>query len=76
MTIEEFFRVQRDPEDIPKEWFLERYRNWRAIELASTDWTQLTDAPVDAAAYATYRQELRDLTKAKDFANAEFPIRP
>jgi len=29
--------------------------------LAATDWTQLPDAPVDAAAWATYRQQLRDL---------------
>ena len=76
MTIEQFFRGQRDPETIPTEWFLERFRNWRAIELASTDWTQLPDAPTDAAAYAVYRHALRDLTKAKDFASAELPVRP
>ena len=29
--------------------------------LAASDWTQVADAPVDAAAWATYRQELRDL---------------
>lgn len=29
--------------------------------LMQSDWTQLADAPVDATAWATYRQELRDL---------------
>jgi hypothetical protein len=30
--------------------------------LVASDWTQLPDAPVDAAAWATYRQTLRDIT--------------
>ena len=30
--------------------------------LVESDWTQLPDAPVDAAAWATYRQALRDVT--------------
>ncbi len=29
--------------------------------LAASDWTQVPDAPVDQAAWATYRQALRDL---------------
>ena len=33
-------------------------RNQRLIE---SDWTQILDAPVDAKAWAKYRQELRDL---------------
>lgn len=36
-------------------------REWRDKQLAKSDWTQLSDAPVDSAAWATYRQELRDL---------------
>ena len=37
--------------------------------LVESDWTQLPDAPVDAAAWATYRQALRDVTKqANPFA--------
>ena len=31
--------------------------------LIESDWTQLPDAPVDAAAWATYRQALRDITE-------------
>jgi hypothetical protein len=37
--------------------------------LVASDWTQLPDAPVDAAAWATYRQALRDITtEANPFA--------
>ena len=37
--------------------------------LVASDWTQLPDAPVDAAAWATYRQALRDVTtQANPFA--------
>ena len=36
-------------------------RLWRNGQLSATDWTQLPDAPVDSAAWAAYRQELRDL---------------
>ena len=31
--------------------------------LASSDWTQLPDAPCDAQAWADYRQQLRDFPK-------------
>jgi hypothetical protein len=37
--------------------------------LVESDWTQLPDAPVDAAVWATYRQALRDVTtQANPFA--------
>lgn len=37
--------------------------------LVASDWTQLPDAPVNAAAWATYRQALRDVTtQANPFA--------
>ncbi len=32
----------------------------RDARLAASDWTQLADAPVDRAAWAAYRQALRD----------------
>ena len=44
-----------------------RIRQQRDALLAASDWTQVPDAPVDAAAWAKYRQALRDLpTKIKD----------
>jgi hypothetical protein len=33
----------------------------RNARLAASDWTQVADAPVDAAAWAAYRQALRDM---------------
>jgi len=35
--------------------------------LASSDWTQVADAPVDQAAWATYRQALRDVPQHDGF---------
>lgn len=39
----------------------------RNKRLADSDWTQLPDAPVDHAAWATYRQELRDVSSQPGF---------
>ena len=44
-----------------------RLRYWRDGELVATDWTQVADAPVDKAAWATYRQELRDIPLQSGF---------
>lgn len=35
--------------------------------LSRSDWTQLSDAPGDTAAWATYRQALRDITAQEGF---------
>lgn len=43
-------------------------RSERNRRLADSDWTQVADAPVDQAAWADYRQALRDVT-----AQAGFP---
>ena len=43
-------------------------RSSRSDKLKDSDWTQVEDAPVDKAAWATYRQELRDIS-----AQAGFP---
>ena len=46
--------------------------NWSGVRsqrnrlLAESDWTQLPDAPVDAEAWAEYRQALRDITNQPD----------
>jgi hypothetical protein len=57
--------------------FLARMRHWRNTELARTDWTQVADAPVDQAAWATYRQALRDLpTSNADPRKIELPEIP
>jgi len=46
-------------------------------KLSASDWTQTADAPVDAAAWATYRQALRDLpANTADPANPSWPTKP
>lgn len=45
--------------------------------LAESDWTQVTDAPVDKPAWAAYRQALRDITGQAGFPNdVTFPNPP
>lgn len=54
--------------------FLRKKRN--ELLLAS-DWTQLADAQVDKGAWATYRQELRDLPQnTTDPFNPVWPVAP
>ena len=42
-------------------------RQMRDRLLAASDWTQVADAPVDAAAWATYRQALREVPQQEGF---------
>jgi hypothetical protein len=44
--------------------------------LAASDWTQAADSPVDRNAWATYRQQLRDLPAHPDWPNVTFPDPP
>jgi hypothetical protein len=48
-------------------------RTQRNQMLKDTDWTQLSDSPVDKAEWATYRQALRDITKQDDPFNITWP---
>ena len=45
--------------EIEQAWML--LRQERNAKLKACDWTQVPDAPVDQIAWATYRQQLRDL---------------
>ena len=47
--------------------------NQRNQMLKDSDWTQVADAPVDKAAWATYRQALRDITTQPDPFNITWP---
>jgi len=50
-----------DPDEVPAEWWQERMRLHRDALLGASDWTQAADDPTgNAAAWATYRQQLRD----------------
>lgn len=42
-------------------------REQRTQKLKDSDWTQVADAPVDKAAWAVYRQALRDVTSQAGF---------
>lgn len=45
--------------------------------LAASDWTQVIDAPVDQAAWAVYRQALRDITAQAGFPETiNWPVAP
>lgn len=51
----------------------------RASLLTSSDWTQLPDCPLsdaDRAAWASYRQALRDLTETEDLSAVVWPVPP
>ena len=47
--------------DATNEQKWDQIRLWRNAELTASDWTMHTDTPTDKVAWATYRQELRDL---------------
>ena len=52
---------QRDPDEVPAEWWVERMRLRRDRLLAESDWTQTHDDPTGRRdEWATYRQALRD----------------
>lgn len=64
-------------DEISDELYLIRMRYWRDTELARTDWTQVADAPVDKAAWAEYRQALRDLPASNlDPRKIDLPVAP
>lgn len=55
----------------------EAVRADRNHRLAASDWTQVADAPVDKAAWVTYRQALRDITTQQGFPwSVQWPDTP
>jgi hypothetical protein len=63
--------------DATNDQLLDQIRLWRKTELASCDWTQAADSPADKAAWATYRQTLRDLPAQNvDRKKMKFPVSP
>jgi hypothetical protein len=61
-TAAEIAALQPTTEQLAAEVRVERDRL-----LVSSDWTQVLDAPVDQAAWASYRQALRDITAQVSF---------
>ena len=71
-------RHEHDVQEVPTEWWVERMRLHRDRLLAASDWTQTVDDPTgNAAAWATYRQQLRDFPKTWVAGpTADFPDPP
>ena len=68
--------VEREDEPYvpPSEDFI---RSHRDMLLKESDWTQVADAPVDQAAWATYRQALRDVPQQAGFPHeVDWPAKP
>ena len=54
-----------------------KIRTERDAKLTESDWTQVADAPVDQAAWATYHQALRDIPDQAGFPNnINWPTEP
>ena len=52
-------------------------REQRDLLLQQSDWTQVPDAPVNSASWATYRQALRDVPSQSGFPdNITWPTKP
>jgi hypothetical protein len=70
-----FFVYEPSPERVLENKINEE-RQWRDVELASTDFiVPLVDHPKHSA-YMTYRQELRDYPAQPDFPNGTRPVKP
>tara|TARA_R110000803_G_scaffold40925_3_gene88174 strand:+ start:1089 stop:1370 length:282 start_codon:yes stop_codon:yes gene_type:complete len=55
----------------------EKIRKERDQKLVESDWTQVLDAQVDQAVWATYRQALRDVPAQAGFPNTiDWPTEP
>lgn len=62
---------------IDSEGLKDLIRKTRNGLLSQSDWTQVLDAPVDRAAWASYRQALRDLPQQAGFPSViNWPIAP
>ena len=75
-AVEDIPAQEQEPEPEPEDPSLVvRYK--RDELLASSDWTQVADAPVDQAAWAAYRSLLRDVPQQSGFpADITWPTKP
>lgn len=73
----EFDAMQQEWIDQADDRAAAEIRSKRDSLLAQSDWTQVSDAPVDQAAWAAYRQALRDIPLQAGFPNdVNFPAEP
>jgi hypothetical protein len=65
------------PPPPPPDLTAQEVRAQRNTRLTASDWSQLPDAPVDQAAWAAYRQALRDIPSQAGFPwDVEWPVQP
>ena len=65
------YKAQKDAEQA------KNVRQQRTEKLKDCDWTQLADSTADKAAWATYRQALRDITTQAGFPwTVDWPVAP
>lgn len=70
-------QVYEEPQVVISNAILMRdVRNKRNKLLDDSDWTQVPDSPANSSEWATYRQELRDITKDIDLSNVTWPTPP
>jgi hypothetical protein len=80
LTEEEEIELQERKDNWPTEFQaiqVYKTRDLRNDLLQKSDWTQVADAPVDQAAWATYRQALRDIPAQVGFpSEVTWPTEP
>jgi hypothetical protein len=69
-----FLIEQMDAEKDQRYWA--EIRIQRNALLSACDWTQLPNAPADAAAWEAYRQQLRDITDQPNPFAIVWPVEP
>ena len=69
---QDLYQDEPQPYTIQEKW--DQVRSQRNVLLSGSDWTQLSDSPVDSSAWATYRQELRDIPQT--FSTPESVVWP
>jgi len=77
--VEQWIETPATPEQITERTAAKEVevRQQRNQLLNTCDWTQLPDAPVDRTIWATYRQELRDVTAQPGFPwEVVWPVAP
>ena len=73
-TAEQLAAMQLEQDKVQR---AQETRQQRNQKLKDSDWTQVADAPVDQAAWATYRQALRDIPQQNGFpTKTEWPAEP
>jgi hypothetical protein len=77
---EDYAQAELDQQNHINDILPKEIRTKRNKLLSDSDWTQTLDSPLSAEqkqAWATYRQELRDITTQPGFPiNAVFPTKP